>query len=112
MGEKNDSIFVPDSSILNDIQISFPQSKKFTKQAFFKMNNFKEKYSARYSQSPPSVYIKINNEKNRNLRRQLTQNIFELNSAIKNKSKSAHKKLVLNNPSNKKINTENTIFKK
>ena len=55
IGEKNDSIFVPDSSVLNDIQISFPQSKKFTKQAFFKMNNFKEKYSTRNSQSPPSV---------------------------------------------------------
>ena len=75
------------------------------------MNNFKEKFSSRYSQSPPSVYIKINNEKNRNRRRQLTQNTFELNSAIKNKSKSAHKKLVLNNSSNKKINTENIFLK-
>ena len=111
IGEKNDSIFMQDSSVLNDIQISFPQSKKYTKQTFFKMNNFKEKFSSRYSQSPPSVYIKINNEKNRNRRRQLTQNTFELNSAIKNKSKSAHKKLVLNNSSNKKINTENIFLK-
>ena len=110
-GEKNESIFVKDSTIFNNIQISFPKTKRISKHKF--LNNFKKKFSNKHSPSPPSIYIKINSEKNKRNVQQLTpQNNFEeVNTIIKSKPKSVYKKLFLNNSSNKKINTENIFTK-
>ena len=103
LGEKTDSNY--NSSILNYIQTTKPQSKNTTKQKFLKLNNFKEKkFTSRHSPSPPSVFIKINTEKHKN-KKQVQ------NTEKKNQSKSINKKLFFNNSSNNKINTEN-IFSK
>ena len=98
---------------LNNIQISLPKTNNFTQQNFLKINNFKENiFIKKCCQSPPSVYLKINKEKNKikNIeKKQIQINNFESNIK-RNKSKSVHKKLVLNS-SNKKMNTENIFFK-
>ena len=111
IGDKNKPIFKKESFILNNIQISSPHSKKNSKQKILKLNNFKEKFSKRYSHRPPSVYIKINKTKDKNNLQQLTDNNIAVNSVMGKKPKSMHKKFFLNNSSNKKINTENIFFK-
>ena len=110
--EKLKTDLIQDS--LNHIQISLPQTKNVTKQKFFKINNFKENiFIKKCSQSPPSTYLKINKEKSKiNTLHQKKQ--FKTKNCTtnikRNKSKSIHKKLVLNS-SNKKMNTENIFFK-
>jgi 5'-AMP-activated protein kinase catalytic alpha subunit len=98
------------SSILNYIKISKPQSKNATKQNFLKLNDIKEnkKFSTRYSPSPPSIYLKINLEKNKH--KDLVKKQAQ-NTEKKKHSKSTKKNKYFNNSSNKKINTENNFVK-
>jgi hypothetical protein len=98
------------SSILNYIKISKPQSKNATKQNFLKLNDIKEnkKFSTRYSPSPPSIYLKINLEKNKH--KDLVKKQVQ-NTEKKKHSKSTKKNKYFNNSSNKKINTENIFVK-
>ncbi len=97
------------SSILNYIKISKPQSKNTTKQKFLKLNNIKEnKFTTRHSPSPPWIYLKINIDKNKHndlLKKQVQ------NTDKRKNSKSINKKKYFNNSSNKKINTENIFAK-
>ena len=107
---KNSSNLMQNSLILNNTQ-----SNKIEKEKFLKINTIKEKkFYTRCSPSPPSIYLKINTEKikNKNINySKKIKNKFDSNPTTRNKSKSINKQLVLNNSSNKIINTENIFTK-